>query len=203
MKPFTVALAVSVAILTAAPALAWGEAPAEPQPAIERVDPVFFGLLGYQNVGSGLFGLPTSYAKHFRLAGDNQTAFRGLGQENDVADFFFPTYGSRVKLRNTLRPVPKAANYLKQFDQTIGIANGMSFAGTGLWWGGLAATGGGLLLSIANPTGNIGMPVALVGLGAMGTGYVVKEVVAPVVTWTSFSYLQQSIDAYNEAKTAK
>jgi hypothetical protein len=187
-------------VLTAL-SLAAAPAPALAKPAVvplERVDPMLFGLLGYSPASNGFLGLWPSHTKLFRLSGNNKSVFRGLGQENDVADFFFPTLTVRPVLRRVIDPVPEARRQLTQFEKGVATANALSIGGSALWWGGLLAVPVAVVLAANNNPGG----ATIVGFGALGGlvgGRIMTETLAPAVTSRSYFHLNEAVAAYNAA----
>jgi hypothetical protein len=178
------------------PALARDEAP-----PLQRVDPQLFGLLGYREASNGFLGLWPSRSKLFRLQGDDKKVFRGLGQENDVADFFFPTLTVRAPLRRVLYVVPEAKRQLTEFEKSVATANALSLGGSALWWGGALSVPLAILVSV-NGGGNNAGPASLLWFGAIGgiaAGSALADGIAPMAMSRSYFHLNEAVASFNAA----
>jgi len=144
-----------------------------------------------------------STSPYFRLNGDNQTIFRGLGRENDLLQVFLPTFCPRDKLRNILNSVPKARNSLEKFDEQRSTAESFYMIGNFLDYGGQIATIGGIIGAYASvftmdPHYNTYLTIAKIGAGAYILGKMI-EFYSETLGEKAFLHLDDAIHYFNEA----
>lgn len=211
---FTLALAISAASAEAGKA---EERATEEAITIERVRWSGISLEGWRILGSwatvpaepSTFGTPAPY---FRLNGDDETVFRGLGRESGFAQRILPTLHSGKRLRAILSADERAGRSLAQFDSQVAKGEKVHMGGTALVAGGSAGIAAGVImvfLGLGEATGAIeeetpammkaGYNVAIVGASLWLTGRIC-QLVGSVVTRQAFSHLSDAIDSFNRRK---
>ncbi|OGB89720.1 hypothetical protein A2625_06330 [candidate division WOR-1 bacterium RIFCSPHIGHO2_01_FULL_53_15] len=153
---------------------------------IERGTRAWFGLGAWQSVDGRIFGLPI-VTYDFRLDEDYKTIFRGLGHDNGLIQFFFPSAHSNARLRGIMDTKPEAARYLRAFDDGIFMGNVWASVTTATGWGGLISLAAGINAGNRNQ--------AYFGVGLLAIAAVFNALTA--LNYSSFDDLDQAIKVYN------
>lgn len=151
------------------------------------------------HIGNITIPIQRSFSGYFRVNSDDRAVFRGLGRENDVMQFFFPTYYSRKKLREIMSVDQKALEYLQKFDQQLGMGQiiqmlspWVSITGEILMPAGLAMAG----VEEYTDTGT----ALLVGGGLLYLLGELGKIIGPRLEEGAFDYLDEAIAYFNTSR---
>ncbi|MBC7544534.1 MAG: hypothetical protein H7338_17570 [Candidatus Sericytochromatia bacterium] len=190
--------AVSLAILMPSASVA-----ADVTAPLQRGKKTHFGFIFKPTGQTDLFGTRwvDSESKMFRLNSSDKTIFRGIGQDNDVVEFIWPTYAVKPELRQVLGNSKKVNAHLGAYERMSSIGGTIEAASVAASIAGFGMFAGGLLPAMSAKGDAVGAlinPFFITGSVVMLASLVTSWFVAgPMFTIPAQWELQYAVDAYN------